>query len=420
MTSVILRLSIDIGGGRQNSIAVRNGDDPLALSRRFCKDNSLPSSVEAVLCGKIKHELDKLERSDDDDKRDYYNKLQSMYKKPVVKKRLKQQSAPPRNSKDTFDRLYKLGNEKKERLMEAQERAHEERIAEELKQCTFQPEISSAAKEVSGGRMRGKGLSQEILRYQNTKIVRDKLNQTQKNLDLELNCSFKPTISSFTLGQRGDDIHTELFHEAESRKKMREEQMQTPRFPFHPEISKESKLLAETKVDLLNRLSSRPDNLEELQERFLNFDWKTGRKLYHPQVGRPPREEWARPPDLPVSDYLFYSRYQFQDIRNTLCEKEAELVKQKSRCKISEKSRQMAEEVKASKFSELWHTLITCDDDELKIRCLVEFLPEQVLRHIGPDVIISNSMQLNADGFVQFMKKNSPKIPFVADLRLSC
>ena len=56
----ILVTTVDIGGGRSDTIAIRRGDDPADLARAFCELHSLP---EGVLGPLTEHLLDNLRKA---------------------------------------------------------------------------------------------------------------------------------------------------------------------------------------------------------------------------------------------------------------------------------------------------------------------------------------------------------------------
>lgn len=56
----ILVTTVDIGGGKSDTIAIRRGDDPADLARAFCDLHSLPDGVLGPL---TEHLLDNLRKA---------------------------------------------------------------------------------------------------------------------------------------------------------------------------------------------------------------------------------------------------------------------------------------------------------------------------------------------------------------------
>jgi len=123
---------------------------------------------------------------------------------------------------------------------------------------------------------------------------------------------------------------------------------------------------------------------------------------------------------MSVTDYLFHSRHQYQDIRDRLRAEEDRVLQAASQANASDASRAIAADIKRSRFALLWNTLrderVSSDaSEELKLRCVVELLPEILVRHVGLDSLLARAAGPQQE-FVSFMDAASRGIPCTADL----
>mmetsp|Transcript_37721 Transcript_37721/g.61416 ORF Transcript_37721/g.61416 Transcript_37721/m.61416 type:complete len:466 (-) Transcript_37721:4364-5761(-) len=462
MTKLLLRVNVDLGGGRKGLIEVRQGDEAGEIARAFCKRENIQPALSETLAAEIRRQVaalgknagDAVEPRGSDDaeskRKEYYKSLQQRYKKQepqvAVGGEDKGSAAKPREKKKRItknqaealsNRLYKLAMERKQKTEQAYVEAKEEQEQEELKECTFHPQISSLAREIGGGRTRGPGLDEEVRRHWETRQVREQLCRERENAHVERECTFRPQISenSERLASeiRVDEdatkaIHDELFKEAERRRVYREVLENSSQYRFTPDIGTDKlrKKQDESATEFIDRLStprytSHEDNFAGFEE----FDNVTGKPLFKPQTGRSPKTR-SRPTDVPICDYLFYSRHQYNDIRDRLREEEDRKLREvQKKGAISDASRRIAENIRKNKFRNLWDTLQEVlpmkqghseeEAEYFKLRCLVELLPELFLRTVGPDLILDAASSPKEE-FVNILMKKAKGIPCTFDL----
>mmetsp|Transcript_17783 Transcript_17783/g.35127 ORF Transcript_17783/g.35127 Transcript_17783/m.35127 type:complete len:650 (+) Transcript_17783:88-2037(+) len=349
----------------------------------------------------------------------------------------------------TCQRLYDKGLKNKARRERELEIALEEKHREELRGCTFRPEITTFAQTLHGGRTRGSGLDEEIQKFHEAKIVRAHLRQVRDEQEVEELCSFHPRINrrSEALAAearrraehelRRASLHEDLYNEAALRQAERYRLEKKPLFDFKPDTALTHSTFSrdETAEEFIQRIAApRAENEEEL-EHAQNVDLTTGRELFKPHVGRGPKGPWARPANVPISDYLFYSRHQFRDVRDQLRQEEDEAAREiQERGTMSKASRRIAQQIRVNRFNLLWKSLRddtllapsamgapvpSADEiEERRLRVLVELLPELLLRHIGPDPILDAAAS-DQNEFVSFLMRSSKGIPCTSDLLIS-
>ena len=124
-----------------------------------------------------------------------------------------------------------------------------------------------------------------------------------------------------------------------------------------------------------------------------------------------------------MSEYLYFSRHQYADIRARVREDAAAELRA-SQHRASRATRRIAAAVKRNKFGLLWTVLndpalrAHASSEELQLRCLVELLPELLLRSVGVDAILA-AAGLDEASFVSFMLTETKGLPCNADLSLN-
>lgn len=332
-------------------------------------------------------------------------------------------------------RLYERGNASRRKTESKVQEIRQEREKEESQECTFQPKISDFAEKVRGGRVRGAGLEQQIRQYRESRAVRDQLAKEIEQRKIASECSFRPKIgeeSEKLARQRrpaAPDLHGNLYYEAIRRLEVKKRQEEQPLYSFQPNTVVGSRPRApsqrESNQEFLNRLSAPKQIDESLVQAYERYDVDTGQPLFHPQVGRAPCQEKARPPDLSISDYLFISRNQFKDIRNRLARDEAEKMDQiRKRGAMSESSKRIANDIMRNKYAVVWKSLrhqdmSGPDMEHTKLRCIVELLPQLVTSHLGREVILAVAEERNESDFIEFMVQQCAGLPLCCDLLLT-
>ena len=353
--------------------------------------------------------------------------------------------------------------------LEARMRAERARMAERdalesdrLRECTFRPSISDHAKATPGGRVSGVGLQQQVQHYRDALVARDELHRERERQEVLNNCRSKPVISERSeqlLGvseqrARKANLHEELFREAGERRARKVQVEGAPQYSFRPALDHADPFFArlphESEADLIRRLAA-PKQAQEVPL----VDPETGQPLFMPVVGRPPADAArSRPPGVPVADYLFMARHQFEDVRTLLREEAEDRARTEREPLLTRASLKIAESIKETRFAQLWDALRDSQIDEIvaaeaqaearaaaeggaasratagserdqpagevaRLRCLVELLPEVLVRHVGPDAVLAAAQSKGKHEFVRFMTHASRGLPVHTDILLA-
>ncbi len=353
--------------------------------------------------------------------------------------------------------------------LEARVRAERARMAERdalesdrLRECTFCPSISDHAKATAGGRVSGVGLQQQVQHYRDALVARDELHRERERQEVLSNCRSKPVISERSeqlLGgseqrARKANLHEELFREAGERRARKAHVEDAPQYSFRPVVDHADPFFArlphESEAGLIRRLAA-PKQAQEVPL----VDPETGQPLFTPVVGRPPVDTArSRPPGVPVAEYLFMARHQFEDVRTLLREEAEDRARTEREPLLSRASLKIAESIKETRFAQLWDALRDPQIDEIvaaeaqaearaaadggaasratagserdqpagevaRLRCLVELLPEVLVRHVGPDAVLAAAQSKGKHEFVRFMTHASRGLPVHTDILLA-
>ena len=181
--------------------------------------------------------------------------------------------------KEIWSRLYEPAHSFKKTKVELMRR---EKEIKEMEECSFQPRISERSKQIVGQRTRGF--------HQNNLSLHEQLyqeaDQRQRRLDryacwFPEHVTFKPTLSE-TAGR----MDTSEYGDVVDRLYAKKEQ-------------------ATLRVERLRKEIARP------------YDRKTGQKYFQPVVGRGP-EFRRNAAQLPIGDYMYGMRYEFDDKKEFL------------------------------------------------------------------------------------------------------
>jgi len=481
---LIFKVRVDLDDGRSGLIEVREDDNAAELANAFVAEERLPVQAKYILEREIKRQWATYakvpciqpervtqgtttrtsptpsdqdgapwknrsipkqapspprsnEETNEQTKRDMYNKLQEKYMGsskqakaaiPSVVSNLNSMCISQQQAQRLCDRLHSESVKNRELNKQAQDRARIEKAKKELEACTFKPEITLLARQQPGGRTEGLGLEREIESYQKSRAVRKELHEEYKQRDVSKSCSFKPKICKHSEKivaemQQTKDLHHELYLEAERKRIAKQELEHHMRHPFRPNIreSRYNRMKDESEEEFLKRISAPRRKSACLEERQA-YDWKTGQRLFHPQVGRPPKDvNKRRPSDLPVSEYLFHLRHGNADLKNELREHEIVAARNEANASsLNPTSQRIAKAIKMDKFSMLWQALNTKEvradaSEELALRCLVELLPETLLRFVGPDAILQAAIK-EEGAFVSYLVEACRGVPCTTDL----
>ncbi|GBG34171.1 Hypothetical Protein FCC1311_103952 [Hondaea fermentalgiana] len=456
---LLLRVRVDLGPNGAQTIEVREGDDPVTLAQEFCDREGVPALLAPKLGAEIHAQLKVILARKEQDAHEKESASEPRSTPPACSGSSdnssnsgarSRKSVSREEAEATGRRLYNQGLKVKARIARELEEAKQEKHRQELEDCTFRPTISAYARRLSGGRTRGEGLELQVRKFQEAKIAREQMRRVRDKQEVEEVCSFKPMINprSEELAAetrrraeselRSANLHEDLFHEAAHRQAERLRLERTPLYSFKPEVhasASGTSVSDASDVAFLERLAAPKPDPECAADLAHQVDPTTGRELFKPQIGRAPKEPWARPADVSISDYLFYSRHQFRDIRDRLRQDEDAAAREiQERGVMSKTSRRIAQQIREDRFAMLWRSLRddtllapssqgapvpTAEEiEERRLRVLVELLPEMLLRHIGPDAVLAASY-LDEPDFVVFLMRASKGIPCTSDLLLS-
>jgi len=420
-----LRVILELGGGRSAKLELRKDDEPMAVAEALCDKEGLPQQIVPHLAKEIQLRVAEVR-----------SKQKQKQPTPTKTKR-NRPTLSQTQSDEAFSRLYQQGLEARKKANQNREEAFEEKRQEELEVCTFQPKISNYAKRIAGGRTKGAGLDMEVKRFHEARVIREHLQQEKEKVEVETQCSFKPKItrrseelaSKKKAQARRSSLFEELYREANEMKTRKEGRLKAN----NAANSRKCKLGLSDEKELVQRLATPKADPDELYAEVRKLDLTNGRELFKPTIGRSPQGGTERPQNMSTTDYLFYSRHRIQDTREHLRKEEEDRQrKQLEAGFMSAASKEIAEKVRAGKFSVVWHSfndsnLQLCPhehnhedcNEESNLKCLVELLPEMILRHVGPETVLTAVRTSGSeDDFVNFMLKACRKIPYTSELLL--
>ncbi|KAJ4456378.1 hypothetical protein PAPYR_8418 [Paratrimastix pyriformis] len=290
------------------------------------------------------------------------------------------------------ERLYREGAERMKQRDEAAQKAAQERDLKDP-ELTFHPKISKLAAKLKRGSEQPTWARLEAT-AELRKAEREKQEEERRKRELD-GCTFQPKVSerSMKLAESHEAgaaatqasgaghspqmaaagaaarkaAHQRLFQDAE-RRRIRQEEYQNW-FPeehtFHPEIRtmKHPQGNVPAPDRLYQAAIKHREYLEALQaQSLMGIDPETGQPLFQPRTGRPPNV-MRQDPNLPVGERLFAARYEFQDAREHLREKERQMTHELSNLSFThEVSLRLLEEKKHRRYRELFILLDTNQD----------------------------------------------------------
>ncbi|OMJ67225.1 hypothetical protein SteCoe_35668 [Stentor coeruleus] len=321
----LLVMTVEIGDGRQDVIAIHENDDPSELARVFAEKHNLDNSLMESLISLIQENKDIIHKkelgqvgsldwmvsnsmSPSQHLNDHKDKGLKKPKKGTVYDRIYQQlkknntstsiqSSQMSKSKSSGnfnygEYLYVKGLKKKDEIKKTAELKQQAKEDSELPELTFSPNINKNSSMISP---RNSDKPEENLwkkgkDYQNHL---EKLRQAQQEDEMK-ECKFTPAINTKSKKKNGSKkTYEQLYENAEKlkekqMKKIEEEQKQ---YTFKPNVSlTKKKGVYESKEEVFDRLDSTKKVFEEELERIRkeqeekDVDDTTGQKLFKPMI----------------------------------------------------------------------------------------------------------------------------------------
>lgn len=315
----LLVMTVEIGDGRQDTIAIHENDDPVALAAEFAQKHGLDGSLQQSLIGLIQENKEIIQNKDHQGNDEWagslspgqnYGKNHSKQgktpKKGTVYDRIYQQLKKNNTSMAQSDLskskssanfnygeyLYARGLKKKEELKKNAKIKQQAVVDSELSELTFSPHINKNSSVISP---RNAEKPEEAL-IQKKKEYQEKLEKLKEKQDEEAlkECKFTPKINpSSNKNRDSEKIHEKLFTQAE---KLREKQLKKAEeekstYSFKPNVNLTKKKGAkESKEEIFDRLDGTRKLLEEELEKKrkaqeeIVVDEKTGQKFFKPLI----------------------------------------------------------------------------------------------------------------------------------------
>ena len=240
-------------------------------------------------------------------------------------------------------------------------------------------------------------------------------------------CTFKPQINGRS--RKLMDVkaemykesklptHEQLFQDAE-RRRIRQSEYHNwypEEHTFQPHINVQIDR-EEGEDEFLNRLvysyKEQEEMLQKKREEKNKMVDESGQELFKPKTGRAPSFN-RNNTTLPIGDFLFASRYEFEDIRDRLrLEEESRLKKMANQPKTQETSARIVEDMKRKRLMEIFNALdqdrdgyVTLDDVEIN-----ENAEKAVKDDLVPLMLEDGSSQYNFDSFYMLIERNWKKL----------
>ena len=352
----LLVMTIEIGDGRQDFIAVYEKDDPSALAQEFSSKYNLDSTLTRNLSIMIKENknevLSKGLHLQETSESESFS--QSPYVSPIKSNNHKSESRFDKISKDNSkltpkgnvygtvykqlskngtsksittlnsqykkssnfnygDYLYARGIKAKEHLSKFSEQKKQELYEKEISELTFSPLINNNSSYLSP---RAFDKPENILLKKNEEKA-ERLQKLKQELEQEQykECLFTPKINETSKSKESfGKIHEELYLQAERLKEKKNKKIEDElnQIPFKPDIKNaKKKNIFETKDQLFDRLESSKKNAEIELDKIrkakeeAEVDEVTGQKLFRPLTSVHSDKNISRHNSEPIWEYLY-------------------------------------------------------------------------------------------------------------------
>lgn len=321
----LLVMTVEIGDGRQDAIAIHENDDPSELARVFAEKHNLDNSLMQSLISLIQENKDLIRKkelgeigsldwmasnsmSPSQHLNDHKDKGPKKPKKGTVYDRIYQQlkknntSASMQSSQMSKSKssgnfnygeyLYVKGLKKKDEIKKTAELKQQAKVDSELPELTFSPNINKNSSMISP---RSSDKPEENLwkKGKDYQSHLEKLRQAQQEDEMK-ECKFTPAINTKSKKKDGSKkTYEQLYENAE---KLKEKQMkrieeEQKQYTFKPNVSlTKKKGVNESKEEVFDRLDSTKKVFEEELERIRkeqeekDVDEETGQKLFKPMI----------------------------------------------------------------------------------------------------------------------------------------
>jgi hypothetical protein len=325
----LLVMTIEIGDGRQDTIAIHELDDPIMLAKAFSDKHGLDVSLQNSLVTLIQENKEMIKKKDlnvpPDGPSIDWMASNSMSPTQNYKKKSKHPKAPKKGT--VYDRIYQQlkknntsasfqtaselnksksissfnygeylyarGLKKKEELKKNAELKQQALVDSELPDLTFSPSINKNTSVISP---RNSDKPEEIL-LKKAQEYQEKLERLKNAVDQETmkECKFTPTInpSSYKSRDSAKNIHEQLFSLSDKlkEKQLKKAENEIKQYSFKPDVKlTKKKGVKETKEEVFDRLDASKKISEENLERQrkekqeMEFDEVTGQKLFKPLI----------------------------------------------------------------------------------------------------------------------------------------
>jgi len=316
----ILIITIDIGDGRTEDLRVYEEDEPEDLARAFCDKHKLGPKVFQVIQNQIEFNIEKLieeeTRAITPTVPKIETKPETTQARPATpsKTQSKPRSASARKPQisNYGEKLYYKGVKLKERSEVKKQVMRQQLFESEMQHNTFKPRINKKSQEKASVSFieKAKEHSEHL----------EKLKGMRFAQEME-NCTFKPQIdkrsSIIARKKASPDRHLHLYNDSKVRnQKINEKcnEILKEQCPFKPDTK-----LTEKQNEQISKEFSQKKNMPYYSRRTIeeyleksriqqSQDLQTGQKLFHPKVGRGPRNRDTSP--FTIGQHLYSQRSQ--------------------------------------------------------------------------------------------------------------
>ena len=314
------------------------------------------------------------------------------------------------------ERLYVEGRIHLERKKVLAEKYNREKERSEVDGVTFKPQISRMSQEIVRRSTHAQLHLDPSAALRQRRIEAMRKEKEAREMD---ECTFQPKInrkSEVLMTERTQALesyhisaHEQLYQDAEQRRlrKARYSQYRPPEETFRPATNASSVQRqvsfadSEGIVDRLYKKKAQADVVKRQEkEIYENYDATTGQRLFKPATGRGPVFERNRG-GLPIGDYLYSMRYEFDDKKEYISELDKQKMKEDmNMLHITDKSDRIINKLKRRRFKQIFQYLdrsktgvITLADVDL------DRLDAEVKRDITHAARFAGAEELDLEGF---------------------
>lgn len=445
-----LVMTVEIGDGRTDIIAIHEDDDPSILAQEFAMKHNLDLYLQKSLSKLIRQNKEIVEKKNNDvdfekwsdwpgsnypsqinNKFDSFTPKINEKSRKIMSKcerrgtvydRLYQKSKKNIESKESIktldmssksrstnninygEWLYVRGMKMKEAAKKTVEEKKKEKDEKEVKELTFTPTINKVSSLMSP---RYYEKPEEVL-LKKAEMTKQKIQlmKEKSEKDEVKECTFSPVINSVHREKCGQTVHETLYHQAEKFKEklLQKQENELRQYSFAPNVNL-TKKKEENTEPVYERLMKSKKDLEERLELIRNsraedIDEMTGQKLFKPIT-----ESKVEGRDRPVWEVLYSKDSETKKEREEHMANDKKFWELNAAAeKTSENTKKIFQDFKEKQYEKLFNVLDHDKDGLISANSIsLDNIDERTILILKPlfDDLQESNLEIDLKGFVQ-------------------